>query len=393
MEVVLKKFCSKKIDSRFFCFFVALCLMCISIFSVSCKMTAEGIQSASDDVETPVLLDFSQNSAESLSLSFTEKVQVSDLEVRSGNPSTIGEIVFSQEQIVVTEGHQRDVLDLEDGTTEGREQASGFQLQVVFTESQQLEMGATYIFSGVAHDQEGNSLLFQLPFYGFNRNVAGVVLSEVRTEASNADKKNAKIEYVELYVHTPGNLAGISLSSAIDEKKYGEYVFPQVEVKKGEYILVHFRTAEEYKGRCIDETDSNLNASTAPDSCSDVREFWVSGTSARLGKDDAIVLRQRSSGSLMDVLLYARSDISETARKTLIPVARELVAEGGWSGGADISSWVVSDGLSTTKILARQNIAQIQQAAENGLELPMARKEDWLVKSGATPGLANFSDK
>ena len=72
MEVVLKKFCSKKIDSRFFCFFVALCLMCISIFSVSCKMTAEGIQSASDDVETPVLLDFSQNSAENLSLSFTE---------------------------------------------------------------------------------------------------------------------------------------------------------------------------------------------------------------------------------------------------------------------------------------------------------------------------------
>lgn len=393
----MKKFCcQRKVEACYLCFLSSLLLMSVSIFFASCKMTAEGIISVSDNVKTPVLLEFSQKSVDSLSLYFSKEVELSDLEVRSGNMSAVGELIFSGEQIKVEPvgSHgEKQVLDLKVENQARDVENQGFQIQVIFTEIQKLYAGESYIFSGVAHDQEGNSLSFQVPFNGFNERVAGVVLSEVRTEASNADKENAKIEYVELYVHTPGNLAGISLSSAIDEKKYGEYVFPQVEVKKGEYILVHFRTAEEYKGRCIDETDSNLNASTAPDSCSDVRDFWVSGTSARLGKDDAIVLRQRSPGSLMDVLLYARSDISETARKTLIPVAQELVVEGGWSGGADISSWVVSDGLSTTKILARQNIAQIQKAAEDGLELPVARKEDWLVKSGATPGLANFSDK
>ena len=376
----MKKFFNqRKVEACYLCFLSSLLLMSVSIFFASCKMTAEGIISVSDNVKTPVLLEFSQKSVDSLSLYFSKEVELSDLEVRSGNMSAVGELIFSGEQIKVEPvgSHgEKQVLDLTVENQARDVENQGFQIQVIFTEIQKLYAGESYIFSGVAHDQEGNSLSFQVPFNGFNERVAGVVLSEVRTEASNDDKENAKIEYVELYVHTPGNLAGISLSSAIDEKKYGEYVFPQVEVKKGEYILVHFRTAEEYKGRCIDETDSNLNASTA-----------------RLGKDDAIVLRQRSPGSLMDVLLYARSDISETARKTLIPVAQELVVEGGWSGGADISSWVVSDGLSTTKILARQNIAQIQKAAEDGLELPVARKEDWLVKSGATPGLANFSDK
>lgn len=393
MEVVLKKFCSKKIDSRFFCFFVALCLMCISIFSVSCKMTAEGIQSASDDVETPVLLDFSQNSAESLSLSFTEKVQLSDLEVRSGNSSTIGELVFSQEQIVVTEGHQRDVLDLEDGTTEGREQASGFQLQVVFTESQQLEMGATYIFSGVAHDQEGNSLLFQLPFYGFNRNVAGVVLSEVSSEY---DKP--KVEFIELYVHRSGNLAGIELYSM---NKDFEYVFPAVEVAAGEYIVLHMRTLAEESGH-VDELDNNLSASTAPDSCTGVRDLWVSSTSEIIGNSDVLVLRERSKGRLMDALLYISPKATDTVKKRILPAGDAVMAEGGWIAGEDGDSWLSSDGLTTVnRSLSRQNISEIQQAATAEHDIPVASKDVWIVtmkqkqsnEAGVTPGLPNSTTK
>ncbi len=389
----MKKFCSKKIDSCFFCFFVALCLMCISIFSVSCKMTAEGIQAASDDVETPILLDFSQKSEERLSLSFTEKVRLSDLEVRSGNPSTMGELVFSQEQIAVTEENKSDLLDLEDRTTEGIVQDAGFQVRVVFTESQRLEMGATYIFSGVAHDQEGNSLLFQLPFYGFNRNVAGVVLSEVRSEY---DKP--KVEFIELYVHRSGNLAGIELYSV---NKNFEYVFPAVEVSAGEYIVLHMRTLEEESGH-VDELDNNLSASTASDSCTGVRDLWVSSTSEIIGTSDVLVLRERAKGKLMDALLYISPKVSDTSKKKILPAGEDVIAEGGWIAGEDGESWLSSDGMTTVnRSLSRQNILEIQQAATALQEIPVASKDAWIVtmnhkqtkEPGVTPGLPNSTTK
>lgn len=389
----MKKFCSKKIDSCFFCFFVALCLMCISIFSVSCKMTAEGIHAASDDVETPILLDFSQKSEECLSLSFTEKVRLSDLEVRSGNPSTMGELVFSQEQIAVTEENKSDLLDLEDRTTEGIAQDAGFQVRVVFTESQRLEMGATYIFSGVAHDQEGNSLLFQLPFYGFNRNVAGVVLSEVRSEY---DKP--KVEFIELYVHRSGNLAGIELYSV---NKNFEYVFPAVEVSAGEYIVLHMRTLEEESGH-VDELDNNLSASTASDSCTGVRDLWVSSTSEIIGTSDVLVLRERAKGKLMDALLYISPKVSDTSKKKILPAGEDVIAEGGWIAGEDGESWLSSDGMTTVnRSLSRQNILEIQQAATALQEIPVASKDAWIVtmnhkqtkEPGVTPGLPNSTTR
>lgn len=385
MEVVLKKFCSKKIDSCGLCFFVALFLMSFSIFSVSCKMTAEGIISASDDVESPILLDFSQDSAERLSLSFTEEVQLSNLEVRSGNLSTLGELVFSQESMVVereTSQIPRDAQDVEATDAE----AESSLVHVVFTESQQLEVGATYIFSGIAHDQQGNSLLFQVPFYGFNRNVAGVVLSEVSSEY---DKP--KVEFIELYVHRSGNLAGIELCSV---NKNFEYVFPAVEVAAGEYIVLHMRTLEEESGH-VDELDNNLSASTASDSCAEVRDLWISSTSEIIGTSDVLVLRERAKGKLMDALLYISPKVSDTSKKKILPAGEDVIAEGGWIAGEDGDSWLSSDGITLTRTLSRQNIAEIQRMAEEGLTIPVPSKEDWFVvaTSCATPGLPNSTTK
>lgn len=392
MEVVLKKFCSKKIDSCGLCFFVALFLMGFSIFSVSCKMTAEGIISASDDVESPILLDFSQDSAESLSLSFTEAVQLSNLEVRSGNLSTIGELVLSQNHMVVEPipfQTSRDSQSVEATNAE----AVGTCVQVVFTESQQLEMGATYIFSGIAHDQEGNSLLFQVPFYGFNRNVAGVVLSEVSSEY---DKP--KVEFIELYVHRSGNLAGIELYSV---NKNFKYVFPAVEVSAGEYIVLHMRTLEEESGH-VDELDNNLSASTASDSCTGVRDLWVSSTSEIIGTSDVLVLRERAKGKLMDALLYISPKVSDTSKKKILPAGEDVIAEGGWIAGEDGESWLSSDGMTTVnRSLSRQNILEIQQAATALQEIPVASKDAWIVtmnhkqtkEPGVTPGLPNSSTK
>ncbi len=183
-------------------------LLCVSLFSVSCKMTAEGIVSASDDVRNPVLANFSQESEGSVLLSFTEEVELSSLEVREEGAASEGEPVFSGGQIGLERVREASSLQEDAGVT----------MRGVFPESQVLKPGVPYILSGVALDRNGNSLLFQVPFHGFNKRVAGVVLSEVRTEAQDIKKDKAKLEYVELYVHTAGNLAGISLWSANDDR-------------------------------------------------------------------------------------------------------------------------------------------------------------------------------
>lgn len=385
----MKRFCSKKMRSCPLCFFVALFLMCFSLCSVSCKMTAEGIVAASDDVESPILLEFSQDSAESVSLYFTEEVQLSNLEVRSGNSSTMGALVFSQEQMTVsTQSLVAPVNSL--GLQEGS--ASETQLsfaQVVFPESQLLEMGATYILSGIAHDQEGNSLLFQVPFYGFNQNVAGMVLSEVRTEY-----EKPKVEFVELYVYRSGNLAGIELHSAY---KDFDYVFPAVEVVAGEYVVLHMRTLAEESGH-VDELDENLSASTAADSCDGVRDLWVNSVDEIVSANDVLVLRERAKGKMMDALLFMNLKVSETAKKKILSVEEAILAEGGWTAGQDGEVWLSSDGMTTVnRSLSRQNIPEIQQAATATQEIPVASKDVWIVTMndkqtkapGVTPGLPN----
>ena len=385
----MKKFCSKKMHSCPLCFFVVLFLMCFSLCSVSCKMTAEGIVAASDDVESPILLEFSQDSAERVSLYFTEEVQLSNLEVRSGNSSTMGALVFSQEQMTVSTQSLVAPVNSQ-GLQEGSASETQLSLvQVVFTESQLLEMGGTYILSGIAHDLEGNSLLFQVPFYGFNQNVAGVVLSEVRTEY-----EKPKVEFVELYVYRSGNLAGIELHSAY---KDFDYVFPAVEVVAGEYVVLHMRTLAEASGH-VDELDENLSASTAADSCDGVRDLWVNSVDEIVSANDVLVLRERAKGKMMDALLYIGPKVSDTGKKKILSAEEAILAEGGWTAGQDGEVWLSSDGMTTVnRSLSRQNIPEIQQAATATQEIPVASKDVWIVTMndkqtkapGVTPGLPN----
>ncbi len=172
-------------------------------------------------------------------------------------------------------------------------------------------------------------------------------------------------------------------------------MFPSAEVKAGDYVVVHFRTMDEHASGCIDETGDNLNASTAPDSCADVRDFWVPGTGSRLGKSDVILLRKRSGGPLMDALLYAQSSAKDAARSKLVETTRQFLGVGAGQEGIDFSTWVSGDGLTTTRTLCRQDISTIDLVAESDSGIPVAAGSDWFVvaTSSATPGLPNSSNR
>lgn len=370
---------------------VPMVLVCVSVASVSCRMTPEGVVSVSSDVSDPKMTKFSQESQDTLVLVFSEDVTLSNLEVRKGSKDNLGERVLSESQLEVRVTGSSSLVAADGGEAAAKE-SQGMEAQILFKDTSELYVGESYILSGVAHDQDGNSLLFQIPFRGYNSKVAGVVLSEVRTEASNTAKANAKIEFVELYVHTSGDLAGISLYNAGDDKQ-GEYEFPSAEVTAGEYIVVHFRTMEEHAAGCIDEKGNDLNVSTAPDSCDDVRDFWVPGTAARLGKSDVILLRERSGGKIVDALLYAESDIKDSTQKKLVDAAQLAVKAGAWQGSDGVATWVVSDGLTTTRTLSRQNIAVIADGEKAERPVLVGSSTDWMVVKGATPGKANSTER
>ena len=343
-------------------------LVSITLFSISCKITEEGIETIEQDLENPILLEFSQKDEKTFSLVFSEEVSVNEIQIHNEQ-----ELLYNENFIQVEKNEKSISLKLTDDVI--------------------LEIGQPYSLIGIATDSNKNRLTFQIPFHGFNKNLPGIVISEIRTEYTKP-----KLEYIELYVHTPGNLAGISLYNAYDDK-YGEYIFPASEVNAGEYIVVHLRTPEEEKSLCIDETGTDLNQSTSEESCTDARDFWIENTKARLGKTDVILLRERTGGNIMDAVLYAENDETEWKSEIMTKVADECFSQGIWEPSGQIENAVDSTGLTSARTLSRQNITEIDYAAESGTEFPINNASNWFVtvnlgkEKGATPGYINSKNK
>lgn len=346
------------------------------LMAVSCKMTAEGVESIQGDMESPVLMDFSQLDESSFELVFSETVVLENLQILENDS------VVCDSKAVTVENVSVSALEGEDM------QKNACVMRASIVDSTKLDLGKSFVLAGVALDQNGNSLSFGIPFYGYNDSVAGLVLSEVR-----ADATKAKVEFVELYVYRTGNIGGVTLYSANDDDD-GEYVFPAADVKKGEYIVVHFRKLEEQSSGCIDETGSDLNFSTAADSCADARDFWVEGTEARIGKSDVILLRERMGGKLLDCVAYAEDDVEEWKKDVFVFAITEAEKEGVWHGGIDVSGAASSQGITNTRTLSRQNIPQIVSAIDAGLPMPENNASCWLLTktSSASPGAENSTE-
>lgn len=354
--------------------FLPLIIVSVVLFVVSCRMTAEGIESVDGDVEIPELKEFLQLGSTTFELAFSEIVELSDI------------AILKEDKVITFESI--DIEDTFENVQTEETQINICKKRIVLETESKLDIGQEYSLYGVATDLNGNSLSFNIPFYGFNSNVAGLVLSEVR-----ADMSKTKVEFVELFVYKSGNVGGMILYNAADDGK-GEYVFPAAEVNKGEYIVVHFRKLEEQAIGCIDETSDNLNLSVAEDSCADARDFWLDGSEARIGKSDVILLRERMGGNLMDCVVYAEESLASWKNEIFVNAVAEAVDCGVWYGGVDVTDAASSTGITNTRTLSRQNIGQIVTAVENNLALPENNKSCWMITktSSASPGKENSAE-
>jgi hypothetical protein len=331
--------------------FCGLYLVCTF---VSCKVTPDGVEIITGDFTAPELLSFSSESSDEVVIEFSKNVRLTGVHVTS----VVDGSIFA---------------DVEQAENPAQEQ------HLVL--SQKTQVGEKYRLSGVVEDVRGNTLSFSVAFSGYNERVPILVLSEVRSEYSNP-----RAEFIELYAVTAGNLAGVTVYCAYDGKDC-IYEFASCEVRAGEYIVLHYRKLTE---DCVDETGANLTLSGGTDS-SAARDLWVDNTSARIGKSDIILLRERTGGKLLDALLYSESSKTDWKNDEIRKAAAEAVAAGLWQDGSTVADAVVSDKMTATRTIGRQNIPRIASAGaysgeENG-------KHAWLVTatSSASPGKPNSS--
>ncbi|WP_191014104.1 hypothetical protein [Treponema zioleckii] len=333
-----------------------------SFLPVSCKMTEDGITIDDADVEAPAIVSFRVESAERVKIVCSKKIEFESLALsKFGSKEPAGEVSVSYDE-------------------------SGASAAILF--AQPTLVGSKYVLSGIIKDSRGNTLEFTKPFVGFNANPARLVLSEIRPGSSGN-----KVEFVEVYALSDGNVSGLSIVSGL----YGEkkrYHFPSVEVSKGEYITVHMRTKDTEKDKCINETGSELSRSSATDSSSS-RDLWKSTSERYVASKDVLALMKDSDGTLLDAILYSQSGNNEPWKSNVQKaIAKAAVESGVWTGGVEPSENGFADNITnaaTSRSLSRQNIAELSKMKEIPDVIP-AGPSDWLVVKTVTPGMKNSSE-
>ncbi len=334
-----------------------ICLAVITLLVAElggCRITPDGISILSTDYLLPEYQSYQVLDSYTILLQFNGDVTLSEVHVSSidddGSAFSVPAVCEQQKS------------EVPGGT--------------LLTVDTKLEKGQQYVLYAVAEDTKGNSLHFSTVLQGYNENPAKVVLSEVRTTYSNP-----KCEFVELYALDGGSLAGMVL-----EITYGQntlnYMLPDIEVEKGEYVVVHLRKVSE---TCIDETGDNLEECSHKDA-SPGRDIWRNETTKAIGTTGTILLWNRAHGNVVDALLFAESTKESWPGNAMGIAAQKAEAAGIWQNGPGIDGAVCSDGMTVTRTLSRQGIEEL------GNEYPVAVwGDEWFVvgTSQGTPGTAN----
>ena len=305
------------------------------IFSgISCTLTPEGISILSGNYESPKFLELKVNSENSLQLLFSTSINLENLKIYP-----LGE---NQELQVESQNLGEGIWKIDASST--------------------FDCRKIYLIEGYVLDQRGNSLYFKDSFIGFNGRVPKVVINEIRTEYSKP-----KVEFVELKVLSEGNLGGMELVVASDGEE-NNYVFPAVEVKTEDLVVLHFRKIED---GCIDEIENERELSTATESSYSI-DLWIENSSARIAKSDVILLKNKRQGEVVDSVLYMESSASSWKTPFLSECAELALSSETWIGNP-----VNSDGLTATRTLSRVNLNKDASA--------------WIVTatSKASPGKEN----
>ncbi len=365
----------------------------VAVLPVSCKITEQGIKIVGGDYVPPVLNTFVVTDEKTITLEFSEKVEVSgfvvaqvvDDQFSSQEHSSNLDLSPALERASGVYGTVACSVNYED--EEGLSGSTGKVVKFVLDE--QMQIGQGYELYTKVQDSAGNTLTLAVPFSGFNSCVPELMITEIQTESVSSQNKTEKTngtyrnEYVELLVLKDGNLAGLELCSGYDGETK-KYLFPAVEVTAGEILVVHMRA----RGNgCISEEGDDLTLATSSYTSPEVRDLWTEIETTTLGnKTDVIIIRNRADHRLLDAVMFRASNI-EAWSKSMIDYS-QLIDNSGIYDSGDIENAYIADSLTTTKTLTRANAFEYLQTLQQSepLEFPITNSSDFWAVADPSPG-------
>lgn len=358
-------------------------IVVFAVIPISCKVTTEGIEIVGGDYSSPKLSNVIVLDDRNLKLEFSDSVKISNVIVSPvingvSNSDDSSKNENLSPSLAAASGMYGSIDSGISYSDDGKT------ISIILDES--TTVGKNYEIYGVVEDKIGNTLTFCVPFVGYNTLLPRVILSEVQIKYGKGTSNGSTVyrsEYVELLALEDGNLAGLELISGADGENK-KYVFPVIEVTKGEILLVHLRTAGD---GCINEDDIDLSLAKAPHSKDGVRDLWSDSTVAHFNDSaDVIILRNSVDGSIMDAVMYASADTQEW-KKGVAEFAAAVESSGIYVAG-DVSCAASSKGCTTLKSLTRANAMDILNIVqtEEEYDYPFVCDSDtWYVDS-VSPG-------
>ena len=258
----------------------------------------------------------------------------------------------------------------------------GSEVKVVFAKA--LEEGIKITADILVEDSSLNTLNVIVPFRARNDRMPQIVFNELRTEYSKP-----KVEFAEFLTLSPGNLGAMRLFIAGQSLTVPVYEFPSVEVKAGEYIVLHLRTIEE---DCVDETGTNLALSGGTEAQDDARDLWLPGAKKLIRKTDALWLMDQDD-KIIDAVLLSENPGAKWENDKMTDAANFLGRKNAWlpSSGNGDAGWipspsdaVISAGTTNTRTICRDEDLKPEHRAKN-----------WYITdtSSATPGKPNSAKR
>lgn len=316
-------------------------LLCVIVCMISCSILScipavVPPPFKPEDITPPAVVAWAMSSETTLTIQFNESVTIQD------------QAIMIQQEVQTSQNKSGTVIICTDTVLEN----NGTTLNIQLPSS--LEAGRQYSVSGSVQDSYGNSILFVLPFWGFNPHVPKLLISELVTQGSSTHP-----DAIELFAVSGGNLAGITVFIGSPSLYSYNYSFPACYIAQGEYIVLHLKPQgipEE-----IDETNS-ITASGGLDASATGRDFWSKDTSGALpGTNGAVTICSNPLGYCIDAVIYSdRTSASDTNYKgfgtsNLLAQVQEIVNGSWWSmpDGIKPEGAACSAGTTSTRTLCR----------------------------------------
>ena len=237
--------------------------------------------------------------------------------------------------------------------------------------------GADYALAGEVDDLRGNRARFLLRFVGWNDRAPRLRLSEVQT-GKNSSKSNPHRDYIEFEALADGNAGGeeVSWTSTV---KTSTYRFPGIELRKGDFIVLHL--APEGVDAERDELGGDLSISGGVDASATGRDLWCA-TAPLPDESGAVSLSLRPGSLPYEGFFYsddAKSGVLSDDR--LAAMLSSLSKAGVWPVAGAKAVW--EDGY-------RWNSSPAKSLCRSGTP---AGPASWYVTAsgGQSPGEPNVS--